>query len=91
MLFALFLGGLLVYGAAFAWHMLARFDLVNLLEARETDRDDAFCYLQIAKGRRAREDEHADGTPTYPRGVRHWRKTLQRTRLLDKAAVWQHR
>ena len=30
-LFVLFVGGILAYGAGFAWYMLARFDLVNLL------------------------------------------------------------
>ena len=31
-LFALFIGGVLAYGTAFAWYMLARFDLVNLIQ-----------------------------------------------------------
>ena len=42
----LFLGGLLAYGAAFAWYMLARFDLVNLI--RDVSTDDSFYYFQIA-------------------------------------------
>ena len=45
-LFVLFIGGILAYGAAFAWHMLARFDLVNLI--RDASNDDAFYYFQIA-------------------------------------------
>ena len=43
---ALFACGLLAYGVAFAWHMLASFDLVNLI--RDVYADDAFYYLQIA-------------------------------------------
>ena len=42
----LFLAGLLAYGAAFAWYMLARFDLVNLI--RDVSTDDSFYYFQIA-------------------------------------------
>ena len=45
-LFALFIGGILVYGAGFAWYMLAHFDLINLL--RDVNHDDAFYYFQIA-------------------------------------------
>ena len=45
-LFGLFLGGLLAYGAAFAWYMLDRFDLINLL--RDVSTDDSFYYFQIA-------------------------------------------
>ena len=45
-LFALFIVGLLAYGAAFAWYMLTRFDLVNLL--RDVSIDDTFYYFQIA-------------------------------------------
>ena len=45
-LFALFVVGMLAYGTAFAWYMLARFDLVNVL--RDATYDDAFYYLQIA-------------------------------------------
>ena len=42
----LFLAGLLAYGAAFAWYMLARFDLINLIS---NTHDDAFYYFQIAR------------------------------------------
>ena len=45
-LFALFVAGILGYGAAFAWYMLDRFDLFNLL--RDVSYDDAFYYYQIA-------------------------------------------
>ena len=45
-LFGLFLAGLLAYGAAFAWYMLDRFDLINLL--RDVSTDDSFYYFQIA-------------------------------------------
>ena len=43
--FALFIGSILAYGAGFAWHMLARFDLINLIS---NTHDDAFYYFQIA-------------------------------------------
>ena len=46
-LFALFIGGILAYGATFAWYMLDRFDLVNLL--RDVNQDDAFYYFRIAR------------------------------------------
>ena len=46
LLFALFACGLLAYAAAFAWHMLTSFDLVNII--REVNFDDAFYYFQIA-------------------------------------------
>ena len=45
-LFVLFLGGILAYGAGFAWYMLARFDLINLIS---NTHDDAFYYFQIAR------------------------------------------
>ena len=45
-LFALFIGGILAYGAGFAWHMLARLDLINLI--RDVSTDDSFYYFQIA-------------------------------------------
>ena len=46
-LFVLFLGGILAYGAGFAWYMLAHFDLVNLI--RDVNYDDAFYYFEIAR------------------------------------------
>ena len=45
-LFGLFIGGVLAYGAGFAWYMLARFDLINLIS---NTHDDAFYYFQIAR------------------------------------------
>ena len=44
--FALFVGGVLAYGAAFAWYMLDRFDLVSLIQ--NVTLDDSFYYFQIA-------------------------------------------
>ena len=44
-LFVLFIGWILAYGAGFAWYMLARFDLINLIS---NTHDDAFYYFQIA-------------------------------------------
>ena len=46
-LFVLFIGGILAYGAGFAWYMLARFDLINLI--RDLSTDDAFYYFRIAR------------------------------------------
>ena len=45
-LFVLFIAGILAYGAGFAWYMLARFDLINLIS---NTHDDAFYYFQIAR------------------------------------------
>ena len=45
-LFVLFIGGILACGAGFAWTMLARFDLINLIS---NTHDDAFYYFQIAR------------------------------------------
>ena len=42
----MFICGLLAYAAAFAWHMLTTFDLVNLI--RDVNFDDSFYYFQIA-------------------------------------------
>ena len=44
--FALFACGLMAYAAAFAWHMIASFDLVNLII--DANYDDSFYYFQIA-------------------------------------------
>ena len=44
--FALFVCALLAYAAAFAWHTLSSFDLVNIL--RDVNVDDSFYYFQIA-------------------------------------------
>ena len=45
--FAIFLGGVLAYGAGFAWYLLAQFDLINLIRD-DANIDDAFYYYQIA-------------------------------------------
>ena len=45
-LFVLFLGGILAYGAGFAWYILVRLDLINLI--RDVNLDDSFYYFQIA-------------------------------------------
>ncbi len=44
-LFALFVGGILTYGAGFAWYLLANFDLIDVISANT---DDSFYYFQIA-------------------------------------------
>ena len=46
LLFVLFVCGLLAYAAAFAWHILTTFDLVNIL--RDVNTEDSFYYFQIA-------------------------------------------
>ena len=46
LLFALFICGLLAYAAAYAWHTLTAFDLVNMV--RDANGDDSFYYFQIA-------------------------------------------
>ena len=46
-LFILFIGGILAYGIVFAYYMLTRFDLFNLL--RDVSGDDSFYYFQIAR------------------------------------------
>ena len=57
--FVLFVGGILAYGAAFAGHMLNRFDLVNLI--RDFNFDDAFYYYQVASRMAAGEFSTFDG------------------------------
>ncbi len=46
-LFVLFLLGILGYGGSFAFYMLTKFDLINLI--RDGNNDDAYFYFQIAK------------------------------------------
>ena len=65
-LFALFLVGILAYGAGFAWYMLARFDLVNLI--RDVNEDDAFYYLQIAYNLASGKFSTFDGGITQTNG-----------------------
>ena len=65
-LFVLFLGGILAYGAGFAWYMLARFDLVNLI--RDVSTDDAFYYFQIASNLAGGKFSTFDGGITRTNG-----------------------
>ncbi len=65
-LFALFLVGILAYGAGFAWYMLARFDLVNLI--RDINGDDAFYYFQIAYNLASGKFSTFDGGITQTNG-----------------------
>ena len=65
-LFAVFVVGVLAYGAAFAWYMLGRFDLVNLL--RDVNIDDAFYYFQIAYHLAGGEFSTVDGGITRTNG-----------------------
>ena len=45
--FVLFLGGILGYGGSFAFSMLTKFDLINLI--RDVNIDDSFYYFKIAQ------------------------------------------
>ena len=65
-LFAVFISGVVVYGASFAWYMLSRFDLVNLL--RDVNSDDSFYYFQIAKNMAAGHFSTFDGGITQTNG-----------------------
>ena len=65
-LFVLFLGGILAYGAGFAWYMLARFDLINLI--RDVNGDDSFYYFQIASNLAEGEFSTFDGGITRTNG-----------------------
>ncbi len=65
-LFALFVAGVLAYGAGFAWYMLARFDLVNLL--RDVNADDSFYYFQIAYNLASGKFSTFDGGITQTNG-----------------------
>lgn len=65
-LFALFIGGVLAYSAGFAWYMLTRFDLVNLI--RDVNIDDSFYYFQIASNLAAGKFSTFDGGITQTNG-----------------------
>ena len=65
-LFALFIGGVLAYGAGFASYMLVRFDLVNLI--RDVNLDDSFYYFQIASNLAAGKFSTFDGGITRTNG-----------------------
>ena len=64
--FALFVAGVLAYGAAFAWHMLDRSDLVDLLH--HLNCDDSFYYFQIAWHMAGGEFSTFDGGLTRTNG-----------------------
>ncbi len=68
-LFVLFLGGILAYGAGLAWFMLARFDLVDLIQVSTIgNADDAFYYFQIARNLAAGHFSTFDGGITQTNG-----------------------
>ena len=58
-LFVLFLLGILGYGGSFAFYMLTKFDLINLIQG--PDRDDAYYYYEIAKNLAAGKFSTFDG------------------------------
>ncbi len=64
--FVLFLGGILTYGAWFAWYTLANFDLINLI--RDVNSDDSFYYFQIARNLAAGKFSTFDGGITQTNG-----------------------
>ena len=64
--FALFVAGVLAYGAAFAWYLLDRFDFANLL--RDVNIDDSFYYYQIAYHMAGGEFSTFDGGLTRTNG-----------------------
>ena len=64
--FVLFVAGILAYGAAFAWYLLDRFDLVNLV--RDVNVDDSFYYFQIAWHMAGGEFSTFDGGLTRTNG-----------------------
>ena len=65
-LFALSIGAILAYGAAFAWYMLANLNLVNLL--RDVNGDDSFYYFQIARNLAEGKFSTFDGGITQTNG-----------------------
>ena len=65
-LYGLFLAGILAYGAAFAWYMLAKFDLINLI--RDVNTDDSFYYFQIARNLAEGKFSTFDGGITQTNG-----------------------
>ena len=64
-LFVLFIGGILAYGAEFAWYMLSHFDLINLIS---NTYDDAFYYFQIARNLAEGKFSTFDGGTTRTNG-----------------------
>ena len=64
--FVLFLAGILAYGVFFAWHLLSRFDLLNII--RDVNVDDSFYYFQIARNLAAGHFSTFDGGITQTNG-----------------------
>ena len=58
-LFFLFLAGILAYSGSFCWHLLSRFDLLNII--RDVNLDDSFYYFQIARNLAAGQFSTFDG------------------------------
>ncbi len=65
--FALFVGGVLAYGAAFAWHILDGSEFFNLLDD-DVNFDDSFYYFQIAYHLAGGEFSTFDGGLTRTNG-----------------------
>ena len=65
-LFVLFLACLLAYGASFAWYLVSRFDLLNII--RDVNTDDSFYYFQIARNLAAGHFSTFDGGITQTNG-----------------------
>ena len=65
-LFGLFLAGILAYGVFFAWYLLDRSDLLNLI--RDVNTDDSFYYFQIARNLAAGQFSTFDGGITQTNG-----------------------
>ena len=64
--FVLFLLGILGYGGSFAFYMLTKFDLINLI--RDVNLDDAYYYYEIAKNLAAGKFSTFDGGITRTNG-----------------------
>ncbi len=65
LLFTLFLGAMLSYGAFYAYYMLSHFDLLNYVNS---DSDDSFYYFQIAKNLAEGQFSTFDGGITRTNG-----------------------
>ena len=65
-LFILFLASILAYGIFFAWYLLGRFDLLNVI--RDVNVDDSFYYFQIARNLAAGHFSSFDGGITQTNG-----------------------
>ena len=65
-LFVLFLLGILGYGGSFAFYMLTKFDLINLI--RDINLDDSYYYYEIAKNLAEGKFSTFDGGVTRTNG-----------------------